>query len=128
MPKRYLDVDVNTAAVERLDWVFATFERAYVSYSAGKDSTVLLHLAARAARKAGKRLGVILIDLEGQYKLTIEHGQSQLAAYADVVDVFWVCLPIALRNAVSVFQPKWKCWDAGRAGQLDPAAPGRGDH
>ena len=46
MPKRYLAVDVNTAAVERLDWVFATFERAYVSYSAGKDSTVLLHLAA----------------------------------------------------------------------------------
>jgi predicted phosphoadenosine phosphosulfate sulfurtransferase len=22
-----------------------------------------------------------------------------------------VCLPIALRNAVSVFQPKWTCWD-----------------
>lgn len=111
MPKRYLDVDVNTAAVERLDWVFATFERAYVSYSAGKDSTVLLHLAARAARKHGKRLGVILIDLEGQYKLTIDHGHAQLAAYADVLDVYWVCLPIALRNAVSVFQPKWKCWD-----------------
>jgi predicted phosphoadenosine phosphosulfate sulfurtransferase len=25
--------------------------------------------------------------------------------------VFWICLPIALRNAVSVFQPKWTCWD-----------------
>ena len=111
VPKHYLTVDVNDAAVERCDWVFATFERAYVSYSAGKDSTVLLHIAARAARKAGKRLGVLLIDLEGQYKVTIDHGLSQIKEYADVVDPFWVCLPIALRNAVSVFQPKWKCWD-----------------
>ena len=111
MPKHYLTVDVNAAAVEQCDWVFATFERAYVSYSAGKDSTVLLHIAARAARKAGKRLGVLLIDLEGQYKVTIDHGLSQIKEYADVVDPFWVCLPIALRNAVSVFQPKWKCWD-----------------
>ena len=64
-----------------------------------------------AARKAGKRLGVILIDLEGQYKVTIDHAQAQLKTYADVVDVFWVCLPIARRSRVGV-QPKWKCWDA----------------
>jgi predicted phosphoadenosine phosphosulfate sulfurtransferase len=31
--------------------------------------------------------------------------------YADVMDTHWVCLPIALRNAVSVYQPKWMCWD-----------------
>ena len=111
MPKRYSETDVCTAAEERLAWTFATFERVYISYSAGKDSTVLLHLAAREARKAGKRLGVLLVDLEGQYKVTIDHGQAQLAEYADIVDVFWVCLPLALRNAVSVFQPKWKCWD-----------------
>lgn len=111
MPKRYLTVDVCEAAEERIRWTFDNFERVYCSYSAGKDSTVMLHLAAREARLRGRRLGVVLIDLEGQYKLTIDHAQAHLAAYADVLDVFWVALPIALRNAVSVFQPKWLCWD-----------------
>jgi predicted phosphoadenosine phosphosulfate sulfurtransferase len=26
----------------------------------------------------------------------------------------WVCLPLALRNAVSVYEPKWECWDPDR--------------
>jgi predicted phosphoadenosine phosphosulfate sulfurtransferase len=31
--------------------------------------------------------------------------------YKDNLEVYWVCLPIHLRNAVSVFKPFWKCWD-----------------
>lgn len=112
MPKRYLTIDVNQAARDRVAWVFDTYQRVYCSYSAGKDSTVMLHLAATEARERGRRLGVVLIDLEGQYRCTIDHARAQLAAYADVLDVYWVALPIALRNAVSVFQPKWTCWDA----------------
>ncbi len=111
MGKRYLDCDVLTAAQERIAWTFERFPRVYLSYSAGKDSTVMLHLAARHARMIGRRLGVLLIDLDGQYRCTMEHARAQLDAYADVVDVFWVCLPLALRNAVSVFEPKWLCWD-----------------
>lgn len=111
MPKRYLTCDVLEAAEERTRWTFDTFDRVYLSYSAGKDSTVMLHLAAREARRRGRELGVLLVDLEGQYRCTIEHAQAQLATYADVVDVYWLCLPIALRNAVSVFEPKWLCWD-----------------
>lgn len=111
MPKSYFDYDVNTAAEARMAWTFDHYPRVYVSYSAGKDSTVMLYLAAEEARRRGRRIGVMLIDLEGQYRVTMEHAERQLAAYSDVIDVYWVCLPIALRNAVSVFQPKWKCWD-----------------
>jgi predicted phosphoadenosine phosphosulfate sulfurtransferase len=111
MPKRYLDCNVLEAAEERIRWTFATFPRVYLSYSAGKDSTVMLHLAAREARRQGRRLGVLLIDLEGQYRCTIEHAERQLVEYADVIDPYWVCLPLSLRNAVSVFEPKWTCWD-----------------
>lgn len=110
--KRYLPYDVLTAARRRIEWTFDNFERIYLSYSAGKDSTVMLYLTAEEARKRGRRFGVLLVDLEGQYKLTIDHARDQLAALADVCDAHWVCLPIALRNAVSVFEPKWKCWDA----------------
>lgn len=105
MPKRYLSTDVLTEAVARTAWTFDTFDRVYLSYSAGKDSTVMLHLAAAEARRRGRRLGVLLVDLEGQYRCTIEHAVAQLAEYSDVLDVHWLCLPVALRNAVSVFQP-----------------------
>ncbi len=111
MPKHYLEHDVLTAAIERTAWTFDHFDRVYLSYSAGKDSTVMLHLAAEEARRRDRRLGVLLVDLEGQYRVTMEHAASQLADYGDVIDPYWVCLPLALRNAVSVFQPKWKCWD-----------------
>lgn len=111
MPKRYLSCDVLTAARERVAWTFDSFDRIYLSYSAGKDSTVMLHLAVDEARARGRRIGVLLVDLEGQYRVTIEHAQRQMAEAADVIDPYWVALPIALRNAVSVFQPKWKCWD-----------------
>ena len=80
----------------------------YLSYSAGKDSTVMLHLASTEARRRGRRLGVLLIDLEGQYRCTIEHAEQQIADYADVIDPYWISLPLSLRNAVSVFQPKWR--------------------
>jgi predicted phosphoadenosine phosphosulfate sulfurtransferase len=112
MPKRALSIDVLTAARARIAETFDLFPRLYVSFSAGKDSTVMLHLVAEEARKRGRRFGCLLVDLEGQYQLTIEHAQRCVDAYADVMDMHWVCLPIALRNAVSVYQPQWKCWDA----------------
>jgi predicted phosphoadenosine phosphosulfate sulfurtransferase len=111
MPKRPLGMDVLTAARERLEWTFDHFPRVYCSFSAGKDSTVMLHLTADEARKRGRRLGVLLVDLEGQYRLTMEHAKQLIDMYADVIDLYWVCLPLALRNAVSVYQPKWQCWD-----------------
>jgi predicted phosphoadenosine phosphosulfate sulfurtransferase len=106
-----LPYDVLEGARRRIAWTFDRYERIYLSYSAGKDSTVMLYLAADEARRRNRRFAVLLVDLEGQYKLTIEHAHRQLADVADVADVYWIALPIALRNAVSVFQPKWECWD-----------------
>ncbi len=31
--------------------------------------------------------------------------------YEKNIELFWVCLPIHLRNAVSVYDPFWICWD-----------------
>ncbi len=111
MPKRGLGINVYEAALKRVEWTFDNFERVYVSFSAGKDSTVMLHLVAKEARRRGRRIGVLLVDLEGQYKFTIEHAHAMYSEYADVIDPYWVCLPLALRNAVSVYEPKWICWD-----------------
>src|SRR6478735_8889067 len=99
MPKRPLGMDVLTAARERIAWTFDHFPRVYVSFSAGKDSTVMLHLVADEALKRGRRIGMLLVDLEGQYRLTMEHAKHLIDMYSDVIDLYWVCLPIALRNA-----------------------------
>lgn len=111
MPKRYLPENVLEAAEERVRWTFDNFERVYVSFSAGKDSTVMLHLVGAEARRRGRRFGLLLVDLEGQYKATIDHATACYDMYADMIDRYWICLPLALRNAVSVYEPKWLCWD-----------------
>lgn len=116
MKKLYQEKNVMDAAHERLAFICHHFERIYVSFSGGKDSTVLLHAAVAAMRRhrPGERLGVLFIDLEAQYKKTIEFVEQVLNDYADVIDLYWICLPLNLRNAVSVFQPFWTCWDEDR--------------
>jgi predicted phosphoadenosine phosphosulfate sulfurtransferase len=115
MPKIKLGIDTLTAARQRIADTFENFPRVYVSFSGGKDSTVMLHLVADEARKRGRKFGVLFIDLEGQYKLTIDHSEACLDEYADLIDEeHWVALPMALRNAVSTYQPKWLCWDPER--------------
>lgn len=111
MPKTYLDTDVLTAARERVRWTFDNFERVYVSFSAGKDSTVMLHLVEQEARRRGRRFGLLLVDLEGQYHETIKHAEERFTDLEDIADQYWVALPIILRNAVSVYEPRWICWD-----------------
>ena len=114
MSKHYLSFDVLEAAQKRIEYTFDNFAKVYVSFSAGKDSTVMLHLVAQEARKRNRRFGLLLIDLQGQYKTTIDHALNCFAQYEDITDQFWVSLPIDLRNAVSVYEPKWQCWDADK--------------
>ena len=111
MPKNYFDKNVYDAAVERIEFVFNEFDKIYLSFSAGKDSTVMLHLVMDEAIKRNKKIGLLLIDLEGQYKLTIDHALECFETYKEYIIPYWICLPIHLRNAVSVYEPHWKCWD-----------------
>jgi predicted phosphoadenosine phosphosulfate sulfurtransferase len=114
MPKIYFEQNVYDAAIERIKFTFDNFERIYLSFSAGKDSTVMLHLVMDEAIKRNRKIGLLIVDLEGQYKLTIEHMTECVKMYQSHLEVYWVCLPIHLRNAVSVFEPFWLCWDKER--------------
>lgn len=109
--KKGLGIDVLQAARERIEWAFDTFPKVYLSGPSGKDSGVMMHLACRIARERGRRLGVLYIDLEAQYRVTIAHVEEMFALYSDVIDPYWVALPLRLRNAVSMTQPYWICWD-----------------
>lgn len=103
--------NVLTAAKERISYTFDHFEKVMVSFSGGKDSTTMLHLVMDEAIRRGRKVCVMLIDLEAQYARTIEHCEEILTKYQDHIDLHWVCLPLKLRNAVSNYMPVWTCWD-----------------
>ncbi len=111
--KTYLDINVYDASNKRIEYIFNNFEKVYLSFSGGKDSSVMLNLTLDYMRKNNitEKLGVLLIDLEGQYMQTIEHIKEMIEDNKDLIDMYWVCLPLNLRNATSVFQPFWTCWD-----------------
>lgn len=109
--KEYQDYNVLVAARERVKIVFDKFERVYVSFSGGKDSTVMLHLVMQEAIKRGQVVGILIIDLEAQYEDTIRHIENMINMYRANIDLHWVAIPMLLRNAVSNFEPRWICWD-----------------
>jgi predicted phosphoadenosine phosphosulfate sulfurtransferase len=51
MPKHRLNINVHDASVERIKWTLDTFENVYLSFSAGKDSTVMLHITMQEVKK-----------------------------------------------------------------------------
>lgn len=109
--KQYLKKDVYTSAKERISYTFDNFDNIYISFSGGKDSSVMVHMVLDEAIKRNRRVGLLIIDLEAQYHLTIKHIHEIVEQYRDNIDLHWVCLPISLRNAVSNYEPKWICWD-----------------
>lgn len=110
MPKIYLEKNVLEAAFERLEIIFNNFDNIYFSVSAGKDSSVMVQLANIVAQRMNKKFDVLYIDLEGQYKATIDH-LNELKQLSQIRDFYHIALPLALRNAVSILQPKWICWE-----------------
>jgi predicted phosphoadenosine phosphosulfate sulfurtransferase len=116
MSKKPLGINVLEGTKERIVWTFDRFNKIYISFSGGKDSTVMLHLVMDEAIKRNRKVGIMFIDLEGQYKLTIDHIKTCYDLYKNNSFPYWICLPIHLRNAVSVYETHWICWDKDKAG------------
>jgi len=112
--KVYIDKTVLQASQERISKAFDTFERIYISFSGGKDSSVMTHLVMAEAIKRNRKVGFLIIDLEAQYNDTIKHIYHMIDMYKEYIDLHWVCAELLLRNAVSNFQPRWICWDSDK--------------
>lgn len=110
MSKKYLEQNVLDATIERLKIIFENFDNIYFSVSGGKDSSVMVQLANKVAKEMDKKFDVLFIDLEAQYRYTVNHIE-ELKQLSQIRDFYHIALPIALRNAVSVLQPKWICWE-----------------
>ena len=112
--KIYLNESVLSASKKRVSEIFDNFERIYVSFSGGKDSTVMTHLVMAEAIKRKRKVGLLIIDLEAQYTATIDHINEIIEEYRESIELHWYCGELLLRNAVSDYEPKWVCWDEDR--------------
>ena len=102
---------VLSASKKRINYVFDNFNKIYISFSGGKDSSVMTHLVMEEAIKRQRKVGLLIIDLEAQYSETIIHIKEFYERYKDNIDLHWFCGELLLRNGVSDFEPKWTCWD-----------------
>jgi len=112
--KNYLDKTVIQASRERIAETFDHFKKIYVSFSGGKDSSVMLHLVMEEAIKRNRIVGVLIIDLEAQYSETIKHINEMVELYKRNIDLHWFCGELLLRNAVTNFEPRWIAWDESK--------------
>ena len=110
--KIYTKRTVLEAARERIRWVFDEFEDVVVSWSGGKDSAVILHLALEAARDLGRLpLPVLWLDQEAEWQAVVEITRETFAS--PELDPWWMQIPFRLFNATTPDQPWLNCWGPG---------------
>ncbi len=107
MSKIYLLQNVLEASFERLQFVKENFDRVVVAFSGGKDSTPTLHLASQIFDE----ITVYFWDKESNLLSTKDFIMDTFDALPDRVFPYWFCLKYKMRNALSVYEPYWYCWD-----------------
>lgn len=110
MPRYLTDRNVFEAAEARLDWLYSEFDPVVVATSGGKDSTVVLNLAIRAAERAGRLpVKTFFLDEEIIWDATVEH--IRVVREDPRVDLEWVQIPIWYDNNSSEEGYWTRIWD-----------------
>lgn len=110
--RKYKKQTVYEAAQDRLAFIFDRFPRIYVSFSGGKDSGVMLNLVLDYMRqhKIKRKVGVMILDNEANYQYSLDFMHRILRAHADLLEIYWCCMPITLPCTVSAYAIEWQCW------------------
>lgn len=115
MQRIYLKKNVYEALLERLHFIFEEFPVIYTSFSGGKDSGLLLNILLDFRDKyyPEREIGVFHQDFEAQYSATTEYVESVFSMLEKKknVKLYWVCLPMATRTALSSYEMYWYPWD-----------------
>jgi predicted phosphoadenosine phosphosulfate sulfurtransferase len=114
--KLYLNINTYQSAMHRIDYVFKNFQNIYVSFSGGKDSGILLHLCLKYMREHGitRKIGVFHQDFEAQFTATTEFVERTLTSNLDLIEPYWVCLPMSCKTATSMFEQYWTPWERSK--------------
>lgn len=105
-------LNVMEAARNRMKWLFDEFDNNItVAFSGGKDSTVVMELAAEQARARGVKIRVMFLDQEAEYQGTIDYIRTLWDR--PEIELIWYQIPFKLFNATSHNQNWLNVWGEG---------------
>lgn len=121
-PHYFLPGTVLDAALNRMRWLFDEFDnQVTVATSGGKDSTVVLELAAIVNNERGQPRGplkAMFLDQEAEFQAAIDY-MRYLAYEREDIDLDWYQIPFRLFNTTS-HEHQWGFqWDPGRTPPAD---------
>lgn len=108
--KTYQRYTVYEASLKRIEYLFDEFNHVIVSFSGGKDSTVVLNLALKVAEQKGRLpLEVLFLDQEAEWQGTIDYIRRVMND--NRIKASWLQFPIQISNGTSHSENWLQCWD-----------------
>lgn len=106
----YLQNNVFDESLKRIEYLFDNFPNVVVSFSGGKDSTVVLNLALKVAEAKGRLpLPVLFLDQEAEWDCNIDYIRTVMNDPR--VKPLWLQIPFKLFNATSTTDQWLMCWE-----------------
>jgi predicted phosphoadenosine phosphosulfate sulfurtransferase len=91
--------NVLEATKKRIEYLFDNYDNIQLSFSGGKDSTVLFHLINEEAKKRNRKFYLMFLDQEAEYQGTID--MVDWAMRQPNVIPRWYQVPIFMTNSCS---------------------------
>lgn len=92
-------LNVVDATKKRIEYLFDNYDNIQLSFSGGKDSTVLFHLINEEAKKRNRKFYVFFLDQEAEYQGTID--MVDWAMRQPNVIPLWYQVPMFMTNSCS---------------------------
>lgn len=109
-PKLVVEKNVLDLSLERIRYLYDSFDSVVVTFSGGKDSTVAMQLTAMVAEELGRLpVTVIHFDEEAIPPDTVEYLERVDAD--PKFDLKWYCVPVKHVNFCSRDEPFWFPWN-----------------
>lgn len=107
----YGNKTVVEATRERVKYLFDNYDNIQLSFSGGKDSTVLFHFINEEAKKRNRKFYLFFLDQEAEYQGTID--MVDWAMRQPNVIPLWYQVPMFMTNACSSEQLFLWAWGEG---------------